>query len=95
MNAKPKDMPVMQAQCATCAFRPQMERDDPGMVAVLKARVLDKGSLHCHSTGHPVGTHLCRGARDWQIRFFWIAGVLDEPTDDAWDRAVRAMQVMP
>ena len=79
----PTNMPVMQAQCATCLFRPEIEQNDPAALTGVRSRVLTIGSLHCHSTGWPNGTHLCRGARDWQLQVFHRLGFLEVPTDEA------------
>ena len=70
----------MQAMCKTCPFA-----DDGDMaVRVSVMSRLMKASQHCHSTGWPKATHLCRGARDHQLMIFYCLGFLDEPTDEAW-----------
>lgn len=82
-------MPVMAAMCATCVFLPEIEAQDPDLADSVKRRLL-KSSLHCHSTGYPVGTHLCRGARDWQLQVLYRLGVLEAPTDEAWEKRLLA-----
>lgn len=75
-------MPVMKAKCSTCPFGEDGDR-------VLEARVTSRllgASQICH---HPRlsnhrETHLCRGARDWQLTIFYRLGQLSEPTDAAW-----------
>ena len=91
---KPVNMPIMPAMCATCPFR-----DGSGTEYLrqnLTISALSEGSRICHSTGSNnafhgrTGTpeHLCRGARDEQLRFFHAIKVIDEPTDEAWEKKV-------
>jgi hypothetical protein len=45
-----------------------------------------EASQICH---HPLlsgkkETHICRGARDFQLEIFYRLGVIDSPTDEAW-----------
>jgi|SRR5271170_4992537 len=79
------DMPVMKSQCATCPFGPN---GDPNVCAgVIDRSVKFQGSQICH---HPSlhgkrQTHLCRGARDLQLRIMTAFGILPTPTDEAFD----------
>ncbi|WP_157198337.1 MULTISPECIES: hypothetical protein [Methylomonas] len=82
------DFPVMAGRCPTCPFHEQNEgqREIANMV---RERCVTAASQICH---HPrlhgkEETHLCRGARDFQLQIFHRLGVIDEPTDQAWDRA--------
>jgi hypothetical protein len=80
------EMPLMQAQCSTCPFRPEGDRR---VRASVEARIYTSASQICH---HPQlhgknGTHLCRGARDEQLKIFHRLGVIAEPTDAAWAEA--------
>jgi hypothetical protein len=79
----------MKEQCGTCPFlKDKCGRfPDPKLVASIEARILTKASQICH---HPSlhgkrQTHLCRGARDFQLMIFHRLGVLAEPTDKAWE----------
>src|SRR5438552_3167816 len=86
---KPKDMPVMQRQCATCPFREGSSLSE--LRPKIEERALAQASQTCHSTGLINGkpdTHLCRGARDFQLQFFFRIGFLDSPTDEAWEKKV-------
>lgn len=86
------NMPVMKRQCATCPFRTD-ERGrhaDPRLVNKIQVQCLSEASQICH---HPAlegkpETHLCRGARDFQLTIFHRLGIIDAPTDEAWNRRV-------
>lgn len=80
-----RNWPVMAAPCATCPFH-------EGGNADLACRVLDRTLLQqqqiCH---HPTlhgkrQTHLCRGARDVQLRVLHCLGFIPEPTDEAFTK---------
>lgn len=89
----------MKRQCATCPFRTN-ERGryrDTKLVNKIQAQCLSKASQICH---HPVlegkpETHLCRGARDFQLTIFYHLGVIDAPTDEAWSDRMKAKELMP
>lgn len=78
--------------CATCPFR----RGSPyaHLAAYLAREALKNSSRICHLTGSNAITHrsgikphLCRGARDLQLKFFAALKVIAEPTDEAWNSA--------
>lgn len=77
------EMPVMKAACATCPFGAQ---GDGFLAANVLKRTLGKASQLCHHptlSGKPE-THLCRGARDVQLRLLCAMGAISEPTDEAF-----------
>lgn len=82
-------LPIMPAQCKTCPFWDDGYAEVRGL---LMLRSLGEATPICHSTGDkpltnkPVfkDSHLCRGARDFQIRFFHRIGFIESPTDEAW-----------
>lgn len=84
--SKPRDvsnMPVMRHKCHSCPFGPNGAAD---VRATVEARLLTV-SQTCHSTGAVKGkpdTHLCRGARDVQLKVMHRLGVISAPTDAAW-----------
>lgn len=86
-----KNMPVKPVKCATCPFRD--ENKHTGVAEQVTRRILSKASQVCHSTGWPEGTHLCRGARDIQLRVFHGMGFIKEPTDKAWDEKRKELGV--
>lgn len=80
---KPLNLPTMPTKCKTCPFRD--ENKCTGVAESVTKRVLSSGSQICHSTGWPKGTHLCRGARDVQLDVMHKLGVIESPTDAAWE----------
>ncbi len=81
-----KVLPVRDRMCATCPFH------EAGWTHVrdfLKARALSEASPICHSTGKSLvkcegKAQVCRGARNYQIEYFYHIGFLSAPTDAAW-----------
>lgn len=76
-------MPVMRRKCSTCPFGPNGAKN---VRATVEARLLTV-SQTCHSTGAAHGrrdTHICRGARDFQLKIMHGLGVISAPTDAAW-----------
>lgn len=76
--------PIMTHSCATCPFG---ESGDPGVRESVITRIAGlSASQICH---HPTlhgkrQTHLCRGARDFQLTLMDRMGVIAEPTDAAF-----------
>lgn len=87
---RPLDMPIMKVKCKTCPFKDGNE-DLADIKASVIATVLASGSQVCHTSGWPVGTHLCRGARDFQLMVFYRMGFLDAPTDEAWEQRCQEL----
>lgn len=96
MTRRPKDtslFPVMKAKCSTCPFRTDAKGRhlDVMVVERIQKQCLTKASQICH---HPTlqgkpETHLCRGARDFQLEVFYRLGVLEAPTDAAWRKQAQ------
>lgn len=88
-----KDWPVMKSKCSTCPFGPNGDRRTQS--SVTESVVNMKGSQICH---HPVlkgkpETHLCRGARDLQLRVLAVFGVIEDATDAAYNRKRESLGV--
>ncbi|MGH8001983.1 MAG: hypothetical protein ACREPR_21780 [Brasilonema sp.] len=90
------NLPVMKAKCKTCPFHTDEHGRhlDPHLVSIIQADIISKASQLCH---HPrlIGekeTHICRGARDFQIEIFYRLGVLETPTQEAWDKALNTVE---
>jgi hypothetical protein len=77
------DWHVMPAQCRTCPFG---EHGDKELMNQVIQRTALQCSQICHHpalTGKPE-THLCRGARDYQLQLLHRMGLIDEATDEAF-----------
>jgi hypothetical protein len=78
------EMPVMKQQCATCPFGPG---GDPLICRSVTERIVRlRSSQICHHpslSGKPE-THLCRGARDLQLKILTAMGAISAPTDEAF-----------
>jgi len=77
---------VMAHQCATCPLRQdeQGRYPDEGLAQMVIVRGMTEVSQICHHPrmhGKPE-THLCRGARDFQLQLFHRPGFLSEPTPE-------------
>lgn len=86
------DFPVMRTKCPTCPFN---YNGDIEIANSVRERCITKGSQICH---HPKlhgkkETHLCRGARDYQLMIFHRIGFLETATDDAWNKAVKQIKL--
>jgi len=87
----------MPKMCATCPFREGSKTEF--LRLHLTESALTEASRICHSTGtnnafhRRTGKpeHLCRGARDVQIHFFHCIGMIDAPTDAAWDAKCKEL----
>ena len=78
--------PVQQSPCKSCPFagKEPLQVSSENMVGYLD-NLFGKGQHICHSTNK----HICRGGRDIQLQWLCAMGMLDEPTDEAFDRAVE------
>lgn len=98
---KATDLPLRKTMCATCPFR---ARSKTAFVApVIAERLVGDSSHICHSTGKNnafhertgLPEHLCRGARDIQLKIFHAIGFLSAPTDEAWNDARAKVGLRP
>ena len=83
----------MPNRCPSCPFNPKGDVQTRMMVT---ERCLSEASQICH---HPrlkdkKETHLCRGARDVQLRVFYEYKFIDAPTDEAWDSKRRELGLL-
>lgn len=83
--------PVMASCCSSCPFS---DGGDAQIRARVQLSVLSEASQICH---HPrlssrPETHLCRGARDFQLQVFHRIGFLEEPTDAAWEAKLKEVR---
>lgn len=87
------DWPVMKGKCPTCPFNKDENGREtaPEIADMVRSRCLTEASQICH---HPrlygkKEDHLCRGARDFQSEFFYRIGLLETPTDEAWENKAQ------
>ncbi|MDO9142408.1 MAG: hypothetical protein U1E09_00400 [Methylococcales bacterium] len=85
--------PTMKGKCPTCPFNQDEQGRDaaPAIADRVRRQCLTEASQICH---HPrlrgkKEDHLCRGARDVQLAFFHRIGLLDTPTDEAWENKTQ------
>jgi len=87
------NIPLRATMCGTCPFRPGSPY--AYLADGLAESALNHSSRICHSTGQDnainrrtgLPAHLCRGARDVQLQAFCALGVIEAPTDEAWNQA--------
>lgn len=100
MKRKPKKrLPVVEKQCETCPFKKDSELSH--LQSFLAASSIGEASRICHSTGsnnainHRTGKPpmLCRGARDFQLQFFHRVGIIEAPTDEAWNNKCKELGI--
>jgi hypothetical protein len=90
MKPKHCDMPVRTTMCATCPFR---EGSHYAALVPLLTESAITATRICHSTGNnAINRHtgkpeaVCRGARDLQLKIHHATGVIQAPTDEAWNK---------
>ena len=79
----------MKNKCETCPFH-RRHIGEIELANMVEQRYLTKASQICH---HPSlfgkkETHLCRGARDYQLTIFYRLGIIKTETDKAWNEAI-------
>jgi hypothetical protein len=91
-------MYVNDAMCATCPWRKGSPYGD--LRPTLEASARRQASRICHSTGsNAINVRtgkpemICRGARNYQLRFLTKIGLLREPTDDAWSARCQELGI--
>ncbi|WP_333030516.1 MULTISPECIES: hypothetical protein [unclassified Microcoleus] len=90
MKRDPTDMrtyPVRQQPCKTCPFSGEKPLPlSPSELAVYYDNLMGNGQHICHSMNN---TKICRGGRNIQLKWLCAIGMLDEPTDEAFNEAVN------
>jgi len=86
-----RDYPVQKQPCKTCPFEGFL----PSQISAKNMRryvenLMGQGQHICHSSNN---TRVCRGGRNLQLKWLCDIGMLDEPTDEAFDKEVnKAME---
>lgn len=91
--------PTRPTKCPTCPFRPGSPYAH--LADSLAESAMTKVSRICHSTGSNNAINrrtgkkpmICRGARDLQLLKFTAMGFIDSPTDAAWAKKCREMNL--
>lgn len=83
---------VMPKRCGSCPFNDNGDQQTRGMV---EKRCINSASQICHHPRLKGGkqTHLCRGARDFQLKIFFRMGFISAPTDEAWNAKRKELGV--
>lgn len=94
------NLPLRSTMCPTCPFRRGSKYAD--LAPKLTESALTDASRICHSTGRNainkrtgLPPHLCRGARDVQLRVMAALGVISAPTDQAWNEGRLKIGMAP
>jgi hypothetical protein len=85
-----KNWPVRKTMCASCPFRADGDRELAGQVL---ERTLFQASQICHHPRlHGKREHeLCRGQRQEQLTLLYRMGIIDAPTDEAFNRKSKQL----
>lgn len=81
-------IPTRKHHCKTCPF---LDTGWTDVRPLLTERALTGATPICHSTGEDAlvksqgPAQICRGARDFQIQYFYRIRFLGAPTDEAWE----------
>lgn len=87
-------MPVKKIMCESCPFGPNGCQE---VRATVEERLFQV-SQTCHSTGAVHGkkdTHVCRGARNFQLQILHRLGFLESPSDEAWEKRANELSRRP
>lgn len=84
---------VRKTMCETCPFR---ANGDKQLAGIVLERTLLKASQICHHHAlHGEEAHeLCRGARNEQLTLLHRMGLIDAPTDAAFENTSRQLGVI-
>ncbi len=79
--------PVQDKPCKTCPFAGTNPLTLPlNDLVDYYQNLLGNGQHFCHSANN---TKICRGGRNIQLRWLCSMGMLEEPTDEAFDKAIN------
>lgn len=90
MKLNPTDLrtyPVQKKPCKTCPFAGETPLILPQSDLVnYYENLLGNGQHFCHSVNN---SKICRGGRNFQLKWLCSVGMLDEPTDEAFNQAMK------
>lgn len=95
------DLPVRKSMCGTCPYKEGSPYSY--LIDDLTKSALTDASRICHSTGknnaihNKTGfkSHICRGARDVQLKTMYDIGVITKATDKAWNEKRVSLGMKP
>ncbi|MDQ2096779.1 MAG: hypothetical protein QQW96_03930 [Tychonema bourrellyi B0820] len=78
---------VQSSPCKTCPFDGEtpLMLSEPRLIEVYE-NLLGNGQHFCHSVNN---SKICRGGRNFQLKWLCTVGMLDEPTDEAFNQAMK------
>jgi hypothetical protein len=86
-------MKLRANQCKSCPFKQENQKFLSAQSWNGIYEYLLDGVQHiCHSTK---SEHICRGARDWQLKIWESTGLIAEATDQALFEAMRQNGIKP
>lgn len=82
-----RDYPVQPKPCLTCPFEGEKPlKLSPDSYARYIENLMGNGQHICHSSN---SDRICRGGRNLQLKWLCATGLLNEPTDEAFNKAVN------
>ncbi|MCT7971247.1 DUF687 domain-containing protein [Laspinema olomoucense] len=82
-----RKMPVQVNPCTTCPFAGSdpLPLDPKSYLNYLMNLINGTGQHLCHSVNN---TNICRGGRQIQLQFLYNRGLIESPTDEAFNKAI-------
>jgi hypothetical protein len=90
---------VQKVMCASCPFGKfgeaigsELGRENFNELQNhLTIQCLTESNQYCHKNElkGKVSNHVCRGARNVQLQYFYYLGILESLSDEAWEKAVE------
>jgi hypothetical protein len=82
-----RDYPVQKDPCLTCPFEGEkpLKLAPASLARYIENLATGEGQHICHTSNN---TRVCRGGRNLQKQILFMRGLLPEPTDEAFERAV-------
>lgn len=87
MKRQLRHIAVQKRPCQTCPFAGETPVDlhPDRLLEITKNIVECKGQHFCHSVNNKM---ICKGGRDLQLRVLFAIGLIESPTDEAFNAAM-------
>lgn len=99
-NLYNKNLPVRKSMCNTCPFKEGSPYQ--WLEADLTESAISGKTRICHSTGENAinkktgfKSHICRGARNIQLKTMCAMKIITKATDEAWNEARVSLGMKP